>query len=501
MIVDIDQAAALPPAARYDVCIAGGGVAGITLAHRLAGQGRRVLLLEAGGLEYSDQSQSFYSGANIGYDYFDLDFGRLRFLGGTSNHWSGRCRPLDARDFERHAHVEGSGWPIGISDLEPYVEEARDIVEIPEFPPDVELEGSDGLLKEIYFHRGKENDPVRFGEKYRDFLTSSEAVDVFLNANLVDIELDSDSGRVAAFLFRGYKETASLQRAVADRYVLALGGIETPRMLLNARSQMPQGIGNESDLVGRYFMEHPSWDVGYYVLTSETTGYGSKMRWLAPTEKLIQQEGIGNVSYDLEVLGGPPAEGVARSAKAWARRAVCNSEVLIDWVRSMERFKCRRRISDAAGLLWVHSEQVPNSNSRVTLSEETDAFGLRKVALDWQPMPQDRKTISTVAMEIAKYMARTDIARVKLLDWVLDEDDQEFPNTGHKGYMGGHHHMGTTRMGFSKQDGVVDENCRVFGVDNLYISSSSIFRTGGHANPTFTIVQFALRLADHLART
>ncbi len=501
MIVDIDQAPPLPPATRYDACIAGGGVAGIVLAHRLAGHGRKVLLLEAGGLEYSDESQGIYSGTNVGYDYYDLDFCRLRYLGGTSNHWSGRCRPFDAYDFERQGHIEGSGWPIGIAELEPYLMETRSILEVPEFPADVELEGSEGRLKEIYFHHSADPEPVRFGEKYRDFLASSEAVDVFLNANLVDIELDSDSGRVAAFLFRGYGDSGSLQRAVADRYVLALGGIETPRLLLNARHQMPQGLGNETGLVGRFFMEHPGRDVGYFVLTSGTTSFGSQLRWLAPTAKLMQDEGIGNANYDLEVIRERPELSLVQRAKALAKRAVCSSDVLVDWAMTMRRLKCRRSTPEGAGLIRVHSEQVPNSNSRVTLSEKTDRFGLHQAVLDWRPTPQDKRTVQKIAMEIAKYMARSDIARVKLLDWVLDEDDPAFPDAGHGGSMAGSHHMGTTRMGISKQDGVVDGDCRVFGVDNLYVASSSTFRTGGHANPTFTIVQLALRLADHLART
>ena len=154
MIVDIDQAVPLPLAARYDICIAGGGVAGIVLAYTLAGRGKRILLLEAGGYEFSENSQSLYSGANIGREYFDLDVTRLRYLGGTSNHWAGVCRPLDVHDFKRRDHIDGSGWPIGITDIQPYLSEAREIMEISDFPAEPALNGTGGRLKEIAFRQG-----------------------------------------------------------------------------------------------------------------------------------------------------------------------------------------------------------------------------------------------------------------------------------------------------------------------------------------------------------
>jgi choline dehydrogenase-like flavoprotein len=155
--------------------------------------------------------------------------------------------------------------------------------------------------------------------------------------------------------------------------------------------------------------------------------------------------------------------------------------------------------AENAGVVEAMSEQAPNPRSRVYLGEEKDRFGQRRPVLDWQPTEFDKRTLRVAALEIAKHYARRDFGRFKLDDWLLQED-ATFPTVeSGEHHVGGYHHMGTTRMGVSAKDGVVDGNCRVFGHDNLYIASSSVFRTGGYANPTFTIVQLALRLGDHLA--
>ena len=503
MIIDFDSVGSLPSTGQYDVCIAGGGVAGIVLAMKLAERGKKILLLEAGGLEASEESQSLYSGANIGRDYFDLDIARLRYLGGSSNHWSGRCAPLDAQDFQAHSHIEASGWPIDIGDVEPYLPGAREILELGEFPPDTPVGGPDARLKNTYGRWPKP--PVRFGQKYHDYLQKSDTIDVLLHANLVDIKLDPASGRVAAFLFRGYKEAAVPDEAIADHYVLALGGIENARMLLNARQQMPTGIGNGNGLVGRYFMEHLDRDVGYYVLDTDDPRFTDTLWALAPTAEMIRKEEIANVRVEFHNGVDPGEQPLLSRAKETLRNNLCKSEILTDFVRTITTMRCLPHVSDLpndAGRLVVSLEQVPNPNSRVTLLEEVDRFGLRRVALDWRLSSLDWKTVNRVSLEVAKYMAQQDFGRIKLYDWVLDDTDPGFPEPPLEGGKGaGYHHMGTTRMGLTKKNGVVDRNCQVFDVDNLYIAGSSVFPTGGHANPTLTIVQLTLRLADHMAQS
>ena len=130
LIIDLNKVTSDPfKDKKYDVCICGAGVAGITLARKLSKR-LNVILLEAGDYGYSSESQEVYLGKSIGRGYFHLTATRLRFFGGTSNHWTGTCRPLDKEDFNRKSYVEYSGWPIGRSDLDPYLEETKSILDI-----------------------------------------------------------------------------------------------------------------------------------------------------------------------------------------------------------------------------------------------------------------------------------------------------------------------------------------------------------------------------------
>lgn len=505
MIFDFDQALPSSSSTKYDICIAGGGVAGIVLAITLASRGKRIALLEAGGVDLSVKSQELYTGENIGLEYFGLDECRLRYLGGTSNHWGGRCRPLDAHDFEQRDYIADSGWPIDIGDLQPYLAEARGVLELEDFPSETPLVGSNGKLIEPLFrfsqlgyHRsGKSR--VSLQEKYHDQLRASEAVDVFLNANLMDIELDSDKGRISGFIFRGYNANAKPNKIVGDQYVLALGGIENARMLLNANRQMTHGIGNENDLVGRYFMEHPIRAAGWYVADSTRTRYGSGVQLISPSARMQVSSGIGSATFEFRKLDSLGDGGIVDGAKGLIRHAACANDTIREFVTSARPLRCRPNVS---GIVVAEIEQAPNRNSRVILSGQKDRFGLRRPALDWQLLPIDTKTIHASAMEIATYFARQDIGRMKLYSWMFNQNDEAFPEFDDNEIvrMAQRHHMGTTRMASTKREGVVDRDCRVFDVANLYIAGSSVFTTSGRANPTLTIVQLALRLRDHIAK-
>lgn len=496
MIYDVNRSG--PPAleGRHDVCIAGAGVAGITLARDLARRGKRVLLLEAGGREASDLSQDVYRGDNVGRSYFDLDVTRLRYFGGTSNHWGGMCRPLDASDFAPHDHIDGSGWPIDLTDLDPYLTEALRILELSPIPTSITLADSDGRLKEVFFGFLL-SPPVRFAEKFGDELESSEAVNILLNANLIDIELDAASGGVTSFLYRGYKDDAPAEKVTAKRYVLALGGIENPRALLLANNQMSNGIGNQNDLVGRFFMEHLVHDVGFYILTVQAAGYGKRRRFLAPSGKLMKEAKIANAGFRLLPVVEPEKFGTVARALIGMKHLMCEYDAVGNLVRTLGSLDCFYRAG--TGRFRVACEQVPNANSRVSLGAANDRFGRRRVELDWRLTAQDKLTIRLGALEIARYFALRDIGRIKLFDWVLDDGDTSIPGLAEGEETASNHHMGTTRMGATERDGVVNQDCQVFGTNNLYIAGSSVFRTSGHANPTLSIVQMTLRLADHLA--
>jgi choline dehydrogenase-like flavoprotein len=150
-----------------------------------------------------------------------------------------------------------------------------------------------------------------------------------------------------------------------------------------------------------------------------------------------------------------------------------------------------------AGPVRIASEQALNPDSRVALGPDRDPLGLRRATLDWRLSELDVHTMRTAVQALGTHLAEQGIGRVRFRDWLLAEP-VAFPGTD-SDIVGGMHHMGTTRMADDPRRGVVDRDCRVHGLDNLFVGGSSVFGTPGHANPTYTIVQLALRLGDHLA--
>jgi choline dehydrogenase-like flavoprotein len=486
MIVDVEKGGAAAFASRtFDVCVAGAGPAGITLAHRLAAKGLAVALLEAGSFDLDAESQDLYQGDIVGRDYFPLDVARLRYFGGTSNHWGGWSRPLDHRDFEANPLNPLSGWPISRKDLDPYGQETDAILEL-NTPPDAALDFFDGTapqFKPIYF---RFSPPVRFGAKYRAEIEASRRITLAVNANLVDLKLDETGNAVREATVRGYTNAEPF--AVRARaFVIAFGGLENPRALLNANSQHPAGIGNEHDLVGRYFLEHLHVPIGPMVLRKPTPN----MVVYTPTRDMMKREGILNFDLRLTPIF-PPAPD---SDEAKQIDPACNDPMtdLVAAEMAGNLISCPNR----AGEVILVTEQALNPASRVLLGDDVDALGLRRIALNWVLSDIDFHTIRTAAVQLAGLMAVRDVGRMKMKDWLLSDDPQ--PDVDLDDLQGGNHHMGTTRMSDSPKTGVVDRDCRVHSVANLYVGGSSVFASAGHANPTYTIVQLALRLGDHLA--
>jgi choline dehydrogenase-like flavoprotein len=503
-----------------DICVIGAGAAGITLARALAGSDIQVVVLESGGFEPDSATQSLYQGRNVGLNYYPLESVRLRYFGGSTNHWGGWCAPLNASDFKYRPWVPHSGWPIDRSALDSYYPEAQRICQLGPFEYDPQ-DWADEYRRFPSFHPDKLisrlwqfSPPTRFAEIYRNDLKKADNVRVFLNANVTRFDTNPESDRIETIGVVALGGKAGLVRA--RYYVLACGGLENPRLLLLSNRDKG-GLGNRFDRVGRFFMEHPHLRSGN-ILAVE------------PRE-LIRQFTIFHRDQGVRMLAG-----ICPSPAAQAREEILNCSATIDSKRGdydtgYDSWRSLRRAydksqwpEDFAAKLWsvvtdlddvvagatrpegepyvgpvkslrafIRSEQAPNPDSRVSLSERRDVLGLNEIELDWRLTELDWRTLRASNQLLGEELGRLGLGRVQLPEWLLSEEAAWPDSLG-----GGSHHMGTTRMADDPRRGVVDRDCRMHDVENLFVAGSSVFPTSGYANPTLTIVALALRLADHL---
>ncbi len=492
-----------------DLAVIGGGAAGITLARTFAHSGIDVCLLESGGLEPDPTVQSLYEGENAGIEY-STSATRLRFFGGSTNHWGGYCRPLDAIDFEQRDWVPFSGWPFAMGELAPYYEPASEIVEVApgRFDNSTYWQRMTGeTLPEMAARRMRLqfvqfSPPTRFGSRYREELNAATNIRVLLNANVTLISATEDARGVEQLVIHtlnGLKHTVR-----ARYYVLATGGLENARILLLSNNVVPAGLGNQHDLVGRFFMEHPHFGGFAEIVVADLQRFPRILRErlmvekrpakaaFSPAPAFLREQRLLNATFMMGVAGEYRADQPADPTNA---NDVARQDMLVAARRFLSdeaRFAQGDRPDDVAIWLGVGGacEQVPNPDSRVSLSGQRDALGSRRINLDWRLKEQDRHSFYHHLHSLALEFGALGIGRLRMR--VEDQDDWPKPLSG------GNHHMGTTRMSDDPRRGVVDRHCRVHGVDNLYVAGSSVFPTSGASNPTLTIVAMTLRLADHL---
>jgi choline dehydrogenase-like flavoprotein len=513
-----------------DICIIGAGPAGISLARSFDNQPFRVILLESGRLKRNRAGQALYKGENIGLHYEDLDQARSRYFGGSSNCWGGFCRPLDTHDFEARDWVPNSGWPIKRSELLPYYKRAHALLQLGPFeynPQSWEdwIGRKDVRLLPLAGDRtvnviSQLSPPTRFGRHYRDEILQSRNVVTYLGANVTEIEAPGNGAQVTAVRVRTLAGGTFL--VAARTYVLATGGIETPRLLLASNRYQPRGIGNQHDLVGRYFMDHPRLRSGtiqfrdpaanssiydlHYTLPGGVTAKGVKIAaYFGLTPETQRAERLGNTRcYAVSrYVGDDPA---AYTAVSHIRQAVHGAGSLLDRSRSdlFNMVKQLPRVAVlAAGLklrlpflargfaLETVVEPTPLPDSRVTLGTGRDGLGMPRVKVEWRLGELEKRTIRRTQEILGEDIQRAG-AGIVTVD--APGEDEDWPDT----LRGCWHHMGTARMADDARRGVVDAQCRVHGMENLFIAGSSVFPTCGSDMPTITIVALALRLADHI---
>lgn len=476
-----------------DICIVGAGAAGISMALEFANSDLNVVLLESGAMEFEQNTQMLNKGQISGLKYVPLETARLRFFGGTTNHWAGQSTPLEPIDFEDRDWVAEGGWPINYQEYSKYLLRAQKVCKLGNTPFDEALWSDkfdspfeDGKFQSVIFRYP--NPIVRFGQAYREDIENSKNVQCILNANATNL-MQNDDDSINHILVKSLSgKTIQVQ---AKSYVLATGCIQNVKLLMNSNLKHDKGIGNNYDQLGRYFMEHPNYDTGeVYFADSEgvlaltkprTQLDGQEVRidfQLTPEEQ--KKHKILNHSVFFIHKPLPPEkfdEGIVGTiSKYWKKvenKLNLNSEP--------ERYKLRVRL-----------EHAPIKDSRVELINEQDALGMYNVKLNLKMSELETKTISVLEMEVAKLLGAQNVGRMKTNFAAGTEWQQKV------GWQ--YHHFGGTRMHNSPEKGVVDSDCKVHGVDNLFIASSSVFPTCGHANPTLNIVAITLRLADHLKR-
>ncbi len=542
MLVDARQ---LSPGTvvRADVCIIGSGAAGTTVAAELSRSGTALVILEGGGWRAERQAQDTYRGFMTDATYHDpLELVRQKRIGGTTSMWGGRCVPLDDIDFEARRHVAGSGWPISLYDLLPYYQRAHSHCELGEFEYHVgeAVPGAspfviDGRPSRVTDDRiWRWSPPVKFGRVLRRLVRSEPDVSLYHHATVVGLERDRLGGRITRVrVLAGPGRELTVE---AGTIVLAAGCLETARLLLAS------DVGNEHDLVGRYYMTHPFAELGtvsfadpsraaYHFMTTRDGVYCRRM--LTVSEETQRQLGLLNLAAALWYPDprDPAHEDALLSSYALVRAVMARAR--LDWksagvhrryaesgdirrhlvnvlkdVPSVARFGvtwARRRwlaqrslpsfmVGEATlGLrLRVDIEQSPEPRNRVTLDRRCDALGLPRLLLDYRVSRTDRESVVRSLKVIRDEFSRLGVGKVELPPESIVLDEMPLGD--------GTHQMGVTRMADSPRQGVVDRRCRVHGAGNLYIASSSVFPTGGFAGPTLTVVALAVRIADDVRR-
>lgn len=458
------------------------------------------------------------AGENNGTAYYPLRLTRARAFGGSSRAWVGhglKAAPLDEIDMTAREGMPFHGWPFERKDLDPWYEQAHDVCNLGAFDYDpasaarqtatTVLPVDERWVRSTLFRYGLDSGFERF----------AQALTVAANVQLVTHATVRRVGTHATGVVVGV-EGGTLDgtdfAVHADTFILAAGAIETARLLLVSTDHDPRGVGNQHDLVGRFFMEHPDLEVGFFIPDPQlsiddvrlyqhvpVSAHVNANAMFRPSDALLARERLLNSvirlrpSYETAM---PPAVRSARVVRRSAHLAVPSNNLIGHAVRAVTatptlvRHLTHKRSSQPTVFqLDIMSEQEPNPESRVRLGQRPDRLGLPRTVLDWRLTDNDWHAVDRACAVLAEAVADAGLGRVvnTVKDW-----------PGRPAVFGNWHHLGTTRMHVDPTQGVVDEHCRVHGIDNLYISGGSVFPTGGYANPTLTIVALALRLADHL---
>lgn len=532
------------------VAVVGAGPAGIVLALELEKLGCDVILVESGCINLSRNIQNLNE-----VNYFDPQFHASmsdctrRQVGGTSVIWGGRCVPYDPIDFDSRDYIPHSSWPIDYEEISAYFQSACDyffcgssefnIYNIPNIKQKSIVPGLPD--KEVLTSKLERwSLPTNFGKEYFNVLKQSTRIKLFYRLTCIEIETNTRGTYVEQIQAKTLNGKTALIRS--KQYILAGGALNTTRLLLASDRKHPGGIGNHSGLLGRFYMGHLSGEIAviHFTTPAKLTEFGFDRdpgriyvrRRFSFTREFLNEKKLANI---VAWLGAPrfgdPSHlnGILSAAYIALNFPILKNYLASTAIRNQlfkggywphirnilkdlpsifafmpsftyKRFVAHRKIpalfvhSDLNEYpLHYHSEQVPNFDSVVSLSSNHDELGMRRLDINLRYTQQDIDSVIRAHRYWDQHLRKYNCGYLKYLTHDLEASIWEQTRDGF-------HQIGTTRMSEHPQDGVVDVNCKVHGVDNLFVASSSTFVTSGQANSTFMIVAFALRLAEHLKR-
>jgi len=533
-----------------EIAIVGTGPVGLAVATRLAGRVGRIALVEAGGPQFEPaQNLKFFKAAQINDPrHSPTELNRRRMLGGTASVWGGRCIPFDPEDFAPAS--ERFGWPIEFAEMDAHIAEALEFLDAgkPEFSAISVLPTNpvvtDNAANDLVVDRiERYSKPTNVWRKWATTLARSRDVTVIHGATCTNVITNADGARATGLALRTTSSHRS-HKILASTIVLACGGLETPRLLLASRESRSCGLGNEYDLVGRFYMTHLVSDarnVGALRFASPETArafdfaktldgvYGRRMILLSPAAR--KRYGICNIVFrpTRPPIDDPSHRDPVLSAMFLARSHFIPAEYMrsltvesgtspalmwrdhvanvargftrlggfsIDWMR--RRVIATRKLpsvflyrTDGTYPLEFNAEQMPNRESRVLLGHETDCFAVPRLVVEWQMRDSELASICRAYQALAVAVAEAGLGTVQLNPNLANAVQRALvPQGGH--------HIGTVRMGADPSTGVVNRNGEVWDTHGLFVAGAAIFPTSGFANPTLTAVALAFRLAEHL---